>query len=73
LISTIRFFDKIELFFVILQNGKPHFFNNLNYNINCEILLNYQLILSMDIGVNIPESLPIRVIIKLLEGLDYRN
>jgi len=27
----------------------------------------------MDIGVNIPESLPIRVIIKLLEGLDYRN
>ena len=33
---------------------------------------NYQLFLPMDIGVNISESSPVRVISKLLEGLDYR-
>ena len=33
---------------------------------------NYQLFLPMDIGVNISKSAPVRVISKLLEGLDYR-
>ena len=33
---------------------------------------NYQLFLPMDIGVNISESSPVRVISKLLEGLDYQ-
>ena len=33
---------------------------------------NYQLFLPMDIGVNISKSAPVRVISKLLVGLDYR-
>ena len=44
---------------------KKFHYNNINYNINYDILLNYQLFLPMDIGVNIFESLPVRVIIKL--------
>ena len=46
--------------------------NNNNHLTNCTIFFpNYQLFLPMDIGVNISESSPIRVISKLLEGLDY--
>ena len=47
---------------------------NNNHLTNCTTFFpNYQLFLPMDIGVNISESSPVRVISKLLEGLDYRN
>ena len=46
--------------------------NNNNHLTSCTTFFpNYQLFLPMDIGVNISESSPIRVISKLLEGLDY--
>ena len=44
-----------------------------NHSTNCTTFFpNYQLFLPMDIGVNISKSAPVRVISKLLEGLDYR-
>ena len=47
---------------------------NNNHLINCTTFFpNYQLFLPMDIGVNISESSPVRVISRLLEGLNYRN
>ena len=47
---------------------------NKNHFSNCTTFFsNFQLFLPMDIGVNIPKSAPVRVISKLLEGLDYRN
>ncbi len=46
--------------------------NNNNYLTNCTTFFsNYQLFLPMDIEVNISESSPVRVISKLLKGLDY--
>ena len=46
--------------------------NNNNHSADYTTFFpNYQLFLPMDIGVNISESSPIRVISKLLEGLDY--
>lgn len=46
---------------------------NNNHSTNSTTFFpNYQLFLPMDIGVNISESSPVRVISKLLEGLDYR-
>ena len=46
---------------------------NNNHSTNCTTFFpNYQLFLPMDIGVNISKSAPVRVISKLLEGLDYR-
>ena len=47
--------------------------NNNNHSADYTTFFpNYQLFLPMDIGVNISESSPVRVISKLLEGLDYR-
>ena len=47
--------------------------NNNNHSADYTTFFpNYQLFLPMDIGVNISESSPVRVINKLLEGLDYR-
>lgn len=47
---------------------------NKNHFSNCTTFFNsFQLFLPMDIAVNIPESAPVRVISKVLEGLDYRN
>ena len=43
---------------------------NNNHSTNCTTY--YQVFSPMDIGVNISESSPVRVISKLLEGLDYR-
>ena len=64
------------IFVILFQKNKKNFvslfFYSQNRNINYDILLNYQLFLPIDIGINIPESLPVRVIIKLLERLDYR-
>ena len=46
---------------------------NNNHSTNCTTFFpNYQLFLPMDIGVNISKSAPVRVISKLLVGLDYR-
>ena len=46
--------------------------NNNHLTNSTTFFPNYQLFLPMDIGVNISESSPVRVISKLLEGLDYR-
>lgn len=47
---------------------------NNNHLDNCTTFFpNYQLFLPMDIGINISESSPVRVISKLLEGLNYIN
>ena len=43
---------------------------NNNYSTNSTTFFsNYQLFLPMDIGMNISESSPVRVISKLLEGI----
>ena len=48
--------------------------NYNNHSNNCTTFFpNYQLFLPMDIGVVIPALSPVRVISKVLEGLDYSN
>lgn len=43
------------------------------YDNSTTFFLNYQLFLPMDISIHIPDTAPVKVISKILEGLDYSN